>query len=567
MIRYLFKEKLLFWALILFTMLVAFLDVVYSFALKYLLDFAQKGSLVKFAEVCFNAIIFVLIYNFFKYIREIVQNLYMKRTMVSFRNDIFRRTLNIKIKEFRNRNSSEYTSILINDVSLIENDYFQNIFLIIQILITFVLSVAALLTINKLLTIAVLVIGLLSALLPLVLGKYLSKYKMQLSKAQSVFVVKLKDIFGGFEIVKSFNIEKKISNDFKKINIDVEQSKFKFAGIVSALKVLSNGLSNMTMVGVFLIGSYFIISNNLTVGETVASLQLAVNIISPLTSLTICINRINSNKVIIKKIENMLGEKQNKKEMTLLTFENNIVFDNVEFGYTSTKNIINGCNINIQSGKKYAVVGGSGSGKSTILKLILGYYDNYKGSIKIDDNEVKHISESSINNIIATMQQDVYLFDDNLRNNITLYKDYSDKEVIRIAKLVGLKKVIGKNGELLGNYVGENGYCLSGGEKQRVAIARALIKKTQIILFDEATASIDNTNTYEIENLLLSIKDLTSIVVTHKLIRQLLVKYDDIYVVEDGKIVEHNTFNELMQNKSYFYNLYNVGKIDILKPV
>lgn len=195
-----------------------------------------------------------------------------------------------------------------------------------------------------------------------------------------------------------------------------------------------------------------------------------------------------------------------------------------------------------------------------MLNMLLGYADDYKGSIRIDDTEIREIQESSLNDIMSVIHQNIFLFDDTIKNNITLYKEYEDELVNKIIEVSGLNSVVENKKLGLETNVGENGCYLSGGEKQRIAIAKALIKKTQILILDEATSSLDNETSYEIEKFLVSLKEFTLIVVTHKLIGELLKKYDEIIVLKDGHIEEAGTFDELINQKKYFYYLYNITR-------
>ena len=219
--------------------------------------------------------------------------------------------------------------------------------------------------------------------------------------------------------------------------------------------------------------------------------------------------------------------------------------------------------LNINKGEKVAIVGRSGSGKSTLLRLVLRYYDDYAGKILIDGRNIKDIKLSSIYELMSIIQQNVFMFDDSIEANISLYGDYTDEEIDRVIKLSGLKSLIVSLTNGKKTMVGENGSNLSGGEKQRISIARALIKNTPIILLDEATANLDAETSYDIEDSLLDIEGLTSLVVTHKLNPELLKKYDKIIVLENGKIIEEGNFYKLMEQKGFFYNLYSIEKVAV----
>ena len=233
-------------------------------------------------------------------------------------------------------------------------------------------------------------------------------------------------------------------------------------------------------------------------------------------------------------------------------FDDIISFSNVDFSYPNTEEkIFNNLSLNIQKGEKIVIVGMSGSGKSTLLNLLLHFYDVTSGHISIDNQDLQDISSESIHNLMTVVQQDVYIFDDTLSANITLNQPFAEDDIKQAVQQSGLE-----------NYILENELglqTLSGGQKQRLSIARALIRKTPILLLDEATSSLDNQVTTEIENSILKIRDLTVLVVTHKLNETILKKYDRILFMKDGVIVEDGSFVDLMDRKGEFYKLFGLS--------
>ena len=215
--------------------------------------------------------------------------------------------------------------------------------------------------------------------------------------------------------------------------------------------------------------------------------------------------------------------------------------------------------MNIQKGEKIAIVGMSGSGKSTLLNLLLYFYDVTSGHISIDNQDLQDISSESLYNLMTVVQQDIYIFDDTLSANITLNHPFAEDDIKQAIQQSGLENYILENELGLQTLCGENGSNLSGGQKQRLSIARALIRKTPILLLDEATSSLDNQVTTEIENSILKIRDLTALVITHKLNETILKKYDRILFMKDGVIVEDGSFVDLMDRKGEFYKLFGLS--------
>jgi ABC-type multidrug transport system fused ATPase/permease subunit len=209
-------------------------------------------------------------------------------------------------------------------------------------------------------------------------------------------------------------------------------------------------------------------------------------------------------------------------------------------------------------GKKYAVVGASGSGKSTLLNLLMASYSHYNGSIYYDDVELKNISGEQLYEIESIIQQNVFVFNATIIENITMFRDFPQEEVQRAIRLSGLSALIEEKGE--GYLCGENGCGLSGGEKQRISIARSLLKQSQVLLVDEATASLDAETAYHVSSAILDLQGITAIVVTHALDEALLKRYDTILTMKNGQIIEEGSFDALIEKKGYFYSLFTISQ-------
>lgn len=216
-------------------------------------------------------------------------------------------------------------------------------------------------------------------------------------------------------------------------------------------------------------------------------------------------------------------------------------------------------NFTFEKGKKYALVGKSGSGKSTLLKLISGYYDDYEGSLKFDYSEIYDIERNSLYSEISLIHQNTFLIDDTIKNNITLFEDYSLSEYENAILKSNLSEVIESLPNKSETKIGEDGILLSGGQKQRISIARAIIKGSNILLLDESTSSLDSQTAFEIENELLSMDNITIIYSTHKYNKETFKKFDCILVLNNGKLVETGTFDDLINSKKHFYSLYQLG--------
>ena len=244
--------------------------------------------------------------------------------------------------------------------------------------------------------------------------------------------------------------------------------------------------------------------------------------------------------------------------MQLGSLTQGIELSHLAFSYEDDKPILRDISFSFEPGKSYAVVGASGSGKSTLLHLLSASQTGYSGQILYDGQELRDIRRSSLYDLISVIQQNVFIFNATIRENITLFADFPEEAVERAIRLSGLSGLIRERGE---DYLcGENGSGLSGGEKQRISIARSLLKNAQVLLLDEATAALDAQTAHQVSHAILDLSGMTRIVVTHTLEESALRRYDAILALRDGRIAEQGSFEALMERRGYFYSLYTVSQ-------
>ncbi|GAA0123780.1 MAG: ABC transporter ATP-binding protein [Clostridium argentinense] len=556
---YLFKYKKLFILSITFIAIKSILISVMSFTVKNLIDSCTYKNLNLVYKNSITMIIYILIIIISSYISNIQWMKFIKNVMTDLKNDIFKKLLSRPKEEFDINNTASYMSLINNDLEMLQSSYFMNLFSLFQIIISFISASLSIVILNIYIGVVAIVFSLLPILSPYIFSKKLSIYKKNYSDALSIFMEKSKDLFSGMSIIKSFNAQPQCYNIYKSKNIDVEKSRYKFHKVSLIVDLLSIIASYSAYFLTLALGIYLIIKDKITVGAFIGSFQLLNLISSPILAITIQISSFKSIKLVKKKVEDILNEENfldNGK--TLKHFENNIKFDNVSFMYDKRK-VLDNVTFTFKKGGKYALVGKSGSGKSTLVKLLLKYYTNYEGNITIDNNNIKDLSFTSLYSNISIIQQDVFMFDASLKENITLFYDYNTDEIYNSIVKSGMKDFVDILPDKEESHIGENGNFISGGEKQRISIARSVIRNTPVLILDEATSSLDKETSYKIEKTLLDMKDLTIIFITHKLSEDLLNRCDEIIVMDDGKIVETGNYLQLLENHNYFYNLYNIN--------
>ena len=555
--HYTLKYKYQFLCRIITISLVALASICFDFLMGFIIDIFASGDSSKFLVITIVSISLIIIMFLTEYIDGIVMSSYIKNTVNYLRTDIFSKIINKDIKDFSLDNSGKYISILYNDIKIIEDSFFNNLFQVISCFISFIISLVVLFSISPSIVIFISIFGVLGFVIPNALSKKLvvqkSEYSQNLEEVTSI----TKDLFSGFEVIKGFNISNKINEIFKTASTNVEDSKKKYSILEAIIRGFSLSFSVTIYLGVLLLGGYLMYKESITVGTAIIIIQLSTHIVGPVKLSISLINQIRSVTLIADKIENILEDTNADFEDTKLdSFSNSISIKNLDFSYSEERKALDNINLTFEKNKKYVIVGESGSGKSTLIKLIMRYYNDYSGNISIDNRDLKSIYSADLYKNMSMIQQNVFMFDDSIKENIRLYSTHDDNEILDSCKRAGLSKLIERLPEGINSLVGENGNKLSGGEKQRIAIARALINDTQILILDESTSALDNETAYNLEKSLLNLDDLTLITVTHKLIKNILVDYDEIIVMKNGKIIEKGHFDKLINLKGYFYSLY-----------
>ena len=561
--KYTLKYKGQFIARIMTISLVALTSICFDFMMGFIVDIFSSGQTERFIPIIALSIGLIITMFLAEYIDGLVMSKYIKNTVNYLRTDIFSKIIDKDIKDFSLDNSGKYISILYNDIKIIEDNFLNNIFQVIASILSFSISIAVLFYISPVVVIFIVFFGVLGFIIPNALSKKLviakNDYSTNLEEITSV----TKDLFSGFEVIKGFNISKKINEVFKYNSNNVETSKRKYSIIEAIIRGFSISFSVTIYLGVLILGGYLMYHDRITVGTAIIIIQLSTHIVGPVKTSISLINQIKSVSLIAKKIEDILKSySEDIEENNLENFKNCIEINNLTFSYNEERKALDNINLVFEKNKKYAIVGESGCGKSTLIKLLMRYYNDYEGSIKIDDNDLRYIYSSDLYKHMSMIQQNVFMFDDTIKENIKLFANYSDEKVIKACKRSGIYNLIERLPKGIDSLVGENGSKLSGGEKQRIAIARSLINDTQILILDESTSALDNETAYNLESSLLELDDLTLIVVTHKLIKNILLNYDEIIVMRDGKIVEKGSFEELINLKGYFYSLYYIQSND-----
>ena len=464
------------------------------------------------------------------------------------------------ISAFSGENTALYISALSNDSTAIETNYLANIFVILDSAVLCAGALALMFYYSPLLTVISVGLSLMPLLASLLTGNLVAKAEKQVSDRNEAYMTTLKDCLVGFSVIKSFRAESQMRRLFAEKVREVSDAKCLRRKMSILVQMLSVSAGSIVQFGVFLIGAYLSLSGaGLSAGTVLVFVQLLNFVIQPVGSIPQALAECKAARALMEKAAYALAENV-RQEGTAVKTElcSGITLRDLSFAYEPEKPILSGLNVIFEAGKSYAVVGASGSGKSTLLNLLMASDPSYTGSICFDGTELRQLSGEALYGMVSVIQQNVFIFNASIRNNITMFSDFPREAVERAIEMSGLSALIEARGE---DYLcGENGSGLSGGEKQRISIARSLLKQSQVLLVDEATAALDARTAYQVSSAILDLSGLTRIVVTHALDEALLKRYDCILTLKNGSIAEAGTFDRLMENKGYFYSLYTVAQ-------
>ena len=405
--------------------------------------------------------------------------------------------------------------------------------------------------------------ALLLSLVPLAVsvlcGNRLARMETEVSRQNESFVAMTKDLLSGFSVVKSFKAEAEVVARFCRRNEELEETKGHRRRMEEVITMLGTGAGIVAQLGVFLFGAYLAVTKQgVTPGVVIVFLPLMSFVVDPIGSVPPILANRRAAVALIDKLADAVGKNVRESgEQMDPVLRDGITIDHLTYGYHESAPVLNDVSVRFEAGKSYAIVGTSGSGKSTLVNLLMGSSNDYQGSIRFDQRELRSIAAESLYGLVSVVQQNVFIFDDTIRNNITMFRHFDEKLVQQATEKAGLTPLLAERGE---DYIcGENGSGLSGGERQRISIARCLLRQTPVLLIDEATAALDAATAYSVSAAILAIEGLTRIVVTHRLEEPLLRKYDEILVLKNGEICERGSFDALMARREQFYSLFNVA--------
>lgn len=534
------------------------LNLIVTWLMQQLIDAASGAPgalpLAALAEITGGFVVLCAVLFLLKYASE---PRFIARAMRQYKELAFQKLTEKSIASFRDESTAAYLSALTNDAASVEADYLAQQLAVITKTVTFFGALFMMLWYSPLLTAIAVGVTALPLAASLLTGGRLQAAEKQVSERNRDFTAALSDCLSGFAVVKTFKAEREIFQLFAESNRALEQEKFSRRRLKVLIGMIGAVTGLVAQLGVFLAGAWLALSGSgLTAGTVILFVNLMNFMIGPVSELPALLAGRRAALGLIGKLADAL-EKDGSAggSRTLSRLEHGIELRDV---YEAGKDVLRHVSARFEAGRAYAIVGGSGSGKSTLLNLLLAENTGYRGSDLLDGTEQRELSPEALYGLMSVIQQNVFVFNASIRDNVSMFREFPQEAQDEAIRRAHLRELLDARGA---DYLcGENGKGLSGGEKQRVSIARSLLKKSSVLLVDEATAALDMQTAHQVSSDILNLTGMTRIVVTHSLEEALLRRYDGIFVLKNGTLAESGSFDELMQRKGYFYALFTVAQ-------
>ena len=557
--RLFYKNKTCFIASVIMTIVMSFLNLMISWLIQQIMDSMANQNMQAVGRCAWIAASVVIAYTVANAVHRAVYPRFLQRAMQQYRDYAFLRLTQKSLRSFSKEGTALYVSALTNDCTSIENNYLAATFTLIELLFCFLGALIMMLYYSPVMLVLAVALSFLPVAVSMKAGNRLTEQEKEISKKNERFVSIVNELLSGFPVIKSFRAEAQASRLFSQRNEQAEEAKKNKRRTEQLISLLANDAGIIAQMGIFLAGAWLAISGKgVTAGVVIVFVQLMNYILNPISQVPLLWSNRKAAIALMEKLSDALSENVREEGIEKINgFSEKIEVKDLTYGYEPESHVLKDLDVQFDAGKSYAIVGGSGSGKSTLLNLLMGSSSNYQGKICIDGVSIKNIESESLYQLMTSVQQNVFVFNDTIRNNVTMFHEFPDKEVTLALERSGLSEFIEKRGE---DFVcGENGANLSGGERQRISIARALLRKSPILLVDEATAALDAATARAVSFSILNLVGMTRIVVTHRLEEAILRRYDKILVMKNGTICEQGNFDTLMQQKGQFYSLFQIA--------
>lgn len=513
----------------------------------------------KLHTILITLLILYIISAIFNYVQGVVVSKISAKYTMDLRRKVNRKMERLPLKYFDKKSHGEVLSLITNDIDKISQNLSNALTETVTCIIALLGMLIMMFSINVTMTLVIIIILPICMMLTIKIASKGQKYFTYRQEGLAKVDTKVEEMLRNHNIIKVFNSEDKILKDFNKENDSLANSTWKsnfIGGIMHPIMML---IGNLSYVVIAFLGGLFVIKGKITVGNIQSFITYAKNFTNPIGNLASIMTELESMIAASERVEDYLLEEEEKKVEKPTLLENvkgNITFDHVKFGYDQNKPIIKDFSAYVEKGKKIAIVGPTGSGKTTLVKLLMRFYDVNSGSILIDGINIQDVDRNELRKNIGMVLQDTWLYSDTIMENIRYGKlDATDDEVIKASKEAQVHHFIQTLPNSYNMQINEETSNISEGQKQLLTIARAILRDPKVLILDEATSSVDTRTEELIQKAMDSLmKGRTSFIIAHRL--STIKNADLILVLKDGDIIEQGTHEELISMHGLYNSLY-----------
>lgn len=522
------------------------------------------GSGIDFGKIAQIAILLLGLYllsAIFSFVQGFTMTGIVQKLTYRIRNDIVTKINKLPMNYFDKRTNGEVLSIITNDIDTLSMNMSQSITQIITSVCTIIGILIMMFSISWQMTlISLVILPIAGILVKIIVGKS-QKYFVRQQEYLGHVNGQVEEIYGGLTVVKAFNAEGKVVNTFDKANEELYHSAWRSQFLSGLMHPVMNFISNIGYVGVAVAGGYLAINGTITVGNIQSFIQYNKQFTQPINQIAQISSMLQSMVAAAERVFEFLEQPEEvntaKGNIDTSTLKGNVEFKHVKFGYNPDKTIIKDFSAKVKEGQKIAIVGPTGAGKTTMVKLLMRFYDVTDGEILVDGHNIKDFDRGELRKMFGMVLQDTWLFGGTVKDNIKYSKeDATDDEVIQAAKAAHVHHYIKTLPNGYNSIINEESSNISAGQKQLLTIARVILADPKILILDEATSSIDTRTEIQIQAAMDNLmKGRTSFVIAHRL--STIKNSDLILVMNQGDIVEQGTHEELLAKGGFYADLYN----------
>ena len=513
----------------------------------------------KLHTILITLLILYIISAIFNYVQGVVVSKISAKYTMDLRRKVNRKMERLPLKYFDKKSHGEVLSLITNDIDKISQNLSNALTETVTCIIALLGMLIMMFSINVTMTLAIIIILPICMMLTIKIASKGQKYFTYRQEGLAKVDTKVEEMLRNHNIIKVFNSEDKILKDFNKENDSLADNTWKSTFIGGIMHPIMMLIGNLSYVVIAFLGGLFVIQGKITVGNIQSFITYAKNFTNPIGNLASIMTELESMIAASERVEDYLLEEEEKKLENPVLLENvkgNITFDHVKFGYDENKPIIKDFSAYVEKGKKIAIVGPTGSGKTTLVKLLMRFYDVNSGSILIDNINIQYVDRNELRKNIGMVLQDTWLYSDTIMENIRYGKlDATDDEVIEASKEAQVHHFIQTLPNSYNMQINEETSNISEGQKQLLTIARAILRDPKVLILDEATSSVDTRTEELIQKAMDSLmKGRTSFIIAHRL--STIKNADLILVLKDGDIIEQGTHEELISMHGLYNSLY-----------